>query len=92
MEYLRGGELLYRIKKKVNFSETEACHLMRKVVSVVNFMHGIGVVHRDLKPEVNKHNRSPLYVYFGENILKEIIYTLANVRITFVSILGRCPY
>ena len=52
MEYLKGGELLHRIKKKSSFSETEACDLMRKLVSVVNFMHNVGVVHRDLKPEV----------------------------------------
>ena len=52
MEYLRGGELLDRIKTKRTFSETEACHLMRKIVSIVNFMHEMGVVHRDLKPEV----------------------------------------
>lgn len=51
MEYLRGGELLDRIKKKKNFSEIEASKLMRKLVSVVNFMHTNGVVHRDLKPE-----------------------------------------
>lgn len=54
MEYLRGGELLDRIKKKKNFSEIEASKLMRKLVSVVNFMHTNGVVHRDLKPEVSR--------------------------------------
>jgi len=52
MEYLQGGELLDRIKKKRSFSETEACHIMQKLVSVVKFLHKIGVVHRDLKPEV----------------------------------------
>ncbi|XP_066911024.1 ribosomal protein S6 kinase alpha-5-like [Clytia hemisphaerica] len=51
MEYLRGGELLERIKSKRSFSETEACDIMRKLVSVVKFLHKIGVVHRDLKPE-----------------------------------------
>lgn len=53
MEYLRGGELLDRIKKKRNFSETEASHIMKELVSIVHFLHGIGVVHRDLKPEVS---------------------------------------
>ncbi|XP_047132858.1 ribosomal protein S6 kinase alpha-5 isoform X1 [Hydra vulgaris] len=51
MEFLRGGELLDRIKKKTTFSESEACSIMRKLVSVVSFMHNVGVVHRDLKPE-----------------------------------------
>ena len=53
MEYLRGGELLERIKSKQSFSETEACDIMRKLVSVVKFLHKMGVVHRDLKPEVS---------------------------------------
>ena len=53
MEYLRGGELLNRIKTKKTFSETEANILMYKLVSAVNYMHKMGVVHRDLKPEVN---------------------------------------
>lgn len=53
MEYLQGGELLERIKSKQSFSETEACDIMRKLVSVVKFLHKMGVVHRDLKPEVS---------------------------------------
>ena len=52
MEYLKGGELLQRIRKKKRFSEVEAAKIMKKLVSVVHFMHYKGVVHRDLKPEV----------------------------------------
>ena len=52
MEHLKGGELLQRIRKKKRFSEAEAAKLMKKLVSVVHFMHYKGVVHRDLKPEV----------------------------------------
>uniref|UniRef100_A0A8C0FX18 non-specific serine/threonine protein kinase n=1 Tax=Chelonoidis abingdonii TaxID=106734 RepID=A0A8C0FX18_CHEAB len=51
MELLRGGELLDRIKKKQHFSESEASQIMRSLVSAVSFMHDVGVVHRDLKPE-----------------------------------------
>ncbi|KAM4014359.1 ribosomal protein S6 kinase alpha-5 [Anomaloglossus baeobatrachus] len=51
MELLKGGELFERIKKKKSFSESEASHIMRKLVSAVSHMHDVGVVHRDLKPE-----------------------------------------
>uniref|UniRef100_A0A8B9NTY3 Ribosomal protein S6 kinase n=1 Tax=Accipiter nisus TaxID=211598 RepID=A0A8B9NTY3_9AVES len=51
MELLKGGELLERIQKKKHFSETEASHIMRRLVSAVSHMHDVGVVHRDLKPE-----------------------------------------
>lgn len=53
MELLRGGELLERLKKKKLFAEGEASQLMKSLVSAVSFMHEAGVVHRDLKPEVN---------------------------------------
>ncbi|XP_067153034.1 ribosomal protein S6 kinase alpha-5 isoform X7 [Apteryx mantelli] len=54
MELLKGGELLERIQKKKHFSETEASHIMRRLVSAVSHMHDVGVVHRDLKPETIK--------------------------------------
>ncbi|KAG5892006.1 hypothetical protein JTB14_024447 [Gonioctena quinquepunctata] len=51
LEYLRGGELFDRIRKKSRFTESEASSILRKLVSAVSFMHSRGVVHRDLKPE-----------------------------------------
>ncbi|XP_060519439.1 ribosomal protein S6 kinase alpha-5-like isoform X2 [Cylas formicarius] len=51
MEYLKGGELFHRIRKKTKFLECEAAGILRKLVSAVSFMHTRGVVHRDLKPE-----------------------------------------
>ena len=54
MEYLKGGELLQRIRRKKRFSEVESAKVLRKLISAVNFMHYQGVVHRDLKPEVRR--------------------------------------
>ena len=51
MEMLRGGELFRRIRKKRRFTESEAAHILAQLVSVVNYMHTLGVVHRDIKPE-----------------------------------------
>ena len=53
MEYLKGGELLHRIRRKRRFDEAQAARIMAKLMSAVNFMHFQGVVHRDLKPEVS---------------------------------------
>lgn len=52
LELLSGGELLSRIRKRTRFTEIEACHVFRKLVSALAFMHSKGIVHRDLKPEV----------------------------------------
>ena len=54
LELLKGGELLDRIRKRKQFSETEAGNIFRGLVAAVSFMHSKGIVHRDLKPEVNK--------------------------------------
>ncbi len=54
MEYLKGGELLRRIRRKRRFDESQAARIMAKLMSAVNFMHFQGVVHRDLKPEVSQ--------------------------------------
>ena len=58
MDLLRGGELLNRIRTHKCFTEPQASAIMRKLVSAVGFMHQRGVVHRDLKPEVNARNIS----------------------------------
>ncbi|CAF3636068.1 unnamed protein product [Rotaria sp. Silwood1] len=51
MELLMRGEFFYRIRTQTSLSEKEASQLMRKLVSVVNFMHSTDLCHRDLKPE-----------------------------------------
>lgn len=70
MELLNGGELFERIKRKKHFSETEASYIMRKLVSAVSHMHDVGVVHRDLKPEVQNHLLS--YVIQSSIIIKDL--------------------
>lgn len=50
-EFCPGGELFDTISEKGVFSESEAAHLMKQMLSAVCYSHQNNVVHRDLKPE-----------------------------------------
>jgi calcium-dependent protein kinase len=50
-ELCEGGDLFQYIKQSRFFSESKAGHIIRQVLSAVNYMHKQGVMHRDLKPE-----------------------------------------
>mmetsp|Transcript_38780 Transcript_38780/g.44119 ORF Transcript_38780/g.44119 Transcript_38780/m.44119 type:complete len:494 (-) Transcript_38780:360-1841(-) len=50
-EYLTGGELFDKIIEKGSFSETDAAHIMKQILSAVYYCHSHNIVHRDLKPE-----------------------------------------
>ncbi|CAJ1959962.1 unnamed protein product [Cylindrotheca closterium] len=51
LDLINGGELFDRLVENGAYSELDASRLMREVVSAINFLHGIGLVHGDLKPE-----------------------------------------
>jgi len=51
MELVTGGELFDKIVEKGSYTEAEASQLVKKIVSAVDYLHGIDIVHRDLKPE-----------------------------------------
>ena len=45
-EFCSGGELFDRILKMKRFSEAEAAHLMKQVLSAVTYCHAKSIVHR----------------------------------------------
>ena len=94
MEYLKGGELLSKIRTKKRFPEKEAAMVMKKLISAVNFMHYQGVVHRDLKPEVSTALEEELL--FGHQSYKFTlkaniipIYLLIHFRMCFIQVWTR---
>ncbi len=51
LEYLKGGELFDKIVAKGNYSEWDAAHIMKALLSAISYCHARRIVHRDLKPE-----------------------------------------
>jgi len=51
MDLVSGGEMFDNLIKYGAYSEADAARLMQEVASALAFLHGVGVVHADLKPE-----------------------------------------
>lgn len=46
---VQGGELFDRIVEKGSYTEKDASDLIRQILLAVDYLHGQGIVHRDLK-------------------------------------------
>lgn len=51
LDLISGGEMFDHLIRSGPYSEEDASRLVREVASALSFMHGIGFVHGDLKPE-----------------------------------------
>ena len=51
MEYVPGGELFDYIVKKQRLTEAEGCKFFQQIISGIEYLHELGIVHRDMKPE-----------------------------------------
>ena len=50
-ELCTGGELFDKISQDRIFNERVSAHVMKQLLSAVQFCHANGIIHRDLKPE-----------------------------------------
>lgn len=51
MEYLIGETLADRLSRESTVDPKAACDMMLQCADALNFMHGLGVIHCDVKPE-----------------------------------------
>lgn len=51
MDLINGGEMFDRLCAEGAYSEADAARLIREVTCALAFLHGIGIVHGDMKPE-----------------------------------------
>ena len=46
---MTGGELLDRILERGSYTEKDASRVIQQVLQAVQYLHQLGIVHRDLK-------------------------------------------
>lgn len=51
MEFVQGGHLLAQLRKTGKFTEEKARFYAAEVLLAIDYLHSIGVIYRDLKPE-----------------------------------------
>lgn len=67
MEYAPDGELYTRINDHGKIKEPESKHIFSQIISAVNHMHSINIIHRDIKAEnIFFSNTNPLLVKIGD--------------------------
>ena len=50
MDLIQGGEMFDQLCNNGPYSEADAARLVMETASAVAFLHGVGLVHADLKP------------------------------------------
>jgi 5'-AMP-activated protein kinase catalytic alpha subunit len=51
MEHCCNGELFSYITSKNKLKEEESCRLFQQLISALDYLGQLGIVHRDVKPE-----------------------------------------
>ncbi|PSB02610.1 bifunctional serine/threonine-protein kinase/formylglycine-generating enzyme family protein [Merismopedia glauca] len=68
MEYVAGEDLASYIADRGVFSEAEAISIIEKVGDALQFIHNIGLLHRDIKPNniiLRQDTKLPVLIDFG---------------------------
>jgi calcium/calmodulin-dependent protein kinase I len=58
-----GGELFDKIVEKGQYSEKDASVIVKQMLSAVDYLHSIGIAHRDLKVRNHSTNESPDHLF-----------------------------
>ena len=77
------------------FTEVEVLRLMRSILPVLDYIHGKGIIHRDISPDnimMRENDKLPVLIDFG--VVKELATRLqsnTNTPQTYVGKPGYCP-
>ncbi len=64
MERVKGGELFHRIVGRARFTEAEARALITPLLQAIAYIHGMGIIHRDIKVRcTHAHTHTPTHTH-----------------------------
>ncbi|OWY64758.1 serine/threonine protein kinase [cyanobacterium TDX16] len=70
-----------RMQQGKFFSETEIVHLLQQILPVLDYIHSVGVIHRDISPEnliLRTSDRLPMLIDFGG--VKQVVVTVSSAK------------
>lgn len=50
MEYAERGDLMQFVRSREKLEESQAANLFLQIVEAIEYIHSVGVAHRDIKP------------------------------------------
>ena len=82
-----------RQKLGTAFTEVEVLHLLRFLLPVLSYIHGQGIIHRDISPEnviLRESDSLPVLIDFG--VVKELATKLQSSSPSSVTTVGKLGY
>jgi serine/threonine-protein kinase len=86
MKYVHGESLADRMRRERTIPEDEAQRIMRELALALDYAHGEGVIHRDLKAEnilLERGTGRPMLTDFGVAMLRSVDPAPADVARAF---------
>ena len=67
LDLCNGGDLRFHLSRGEPFTQEQASYIIMSVGTALNYMHRMGVMHRDVKPEniILRSNGTPVLTDFG---------------------------
>lgn len=78
-EYIEGETLGQAVKNRGPMTEVQVQALLESVLGILEFVHGRGIIHRDIKPDniiLRQRDSKPVLIDFGA--VKETLGTVMN--------------
>jgi serine/threonine protein kinase len=89
-DYIEGETYLKRLNHRLSqnrvFSESEVVELLHKLLPVLDYIHRIGVIHRDISPDniiYRDRDNLPILIDFGcvKEIAASVVYQFSHAKV-----------